>query len=300
MKISGLTIIRNGVKLGYPFLESMQSLLPICDEFIAVVGQSEDETRARIEALNSPKIKIIDTIWDPMMRKGGEVVAQQTNIGIQAATGDWIFYMQADDMIHEKDLVEIRDEMQACLHNPNIEGLLFPYYHFWTYDWITVGRAYRREIRIVRNLPGLRSYRDAQGFRIYPSGGKPSELSKGLKLKTRLIRPHVYAYGRVRPPKEEQLKIIEFVKLWQTDQEAAQRFEGINQFDYQKVGAVKAFPPQNHPALIMPRVKANTYHIVPQQGHYSFLKRLQYWIESFTGWRIGEYRNYKIVSRARG
>ena len=53
MFVSGLTIVKNGVKLRYPFLESIQSLLPVCDEFIAVIGDCEDDTRERILALNS-------------------------------------------------------------------------------------------------------------------------------------------------------------------------------------------------------------------------------------------------------
>ncbi len=298
MFVSGLTIVKNGVKLRYPFLESIQSLLPVCDEFIAVIGDCEDDTRDRIMALNSPKIKIVDTVWDPEMREGGKILAHQTNIGIDHCKGDWIFYMQADDMVHEKDLPEIKAEMEACLGDPAIEGLLFPYHHFWTYDYITIGRAYRREIRIVRNISGLRSYRDAQGFRKYPSiadydGGHP-----GVKLQCKLIRPHVYAYGRVRPPKEEHEKILEFVRYWQSDAEIAKRFEGKDQFEYEKVDRVLSFPADGHPALMAERIRLNTYHVVPQQGHYTLRKRLRNWVERLTGWRIGEYKNYKIVKKA--
>ncbi len=59
MKISGFTFIRNGTLLGYPFIESILSALPICDEFIVAVGDSEDDTLARIQAIGSNKIRII-------------------------------------------------------------------------------------------------------------------------------------------------------------------------------------------------------------------------------------------------
>lgn len=295
MFVTGLTIIKNGVKLKYPFLESIQSLLPICDEFIAVVGDCEDDTRDKILSLNSPKIKIIDTIWDPTLREGGKILAQQTNIGIDAAKGDWIFYMQADDMVHEKDLPEIYAEMKACLNDPEIEGLLFPYHHFWTYDYITIGRSYRREIRIVRNIPGLRSYRDAQGFRKYPDIATYEKGHSGFKLRTKLIRPHVFAYGRVRPPKEENEKIREFVRYWQSDEEIAKRFENQDAFDYEKVDRIMPFPAIGHPALMAERIRLNTFHVKPKQGHFSFRKRLKHWVERITGRRIGEYKNYVIV-----
>jgi glycosyltransferase involved in cell wall biosynthesis len=299
MFVSGLTIIRNGVKLQYPFLESIQAMLPICDEFIAVVGDCEDDTRARIVALGSDKIRIVDTVWDPKLREGGRVLAQQTNVGLDEAKGDWIFYLQADEMIHEKDLHEIRQEMEANLNDTQVEGLLFPYHHFWTYDFVTVTRrAYRREVRVVRNLPGLRSYRDAQGFRIF-SSKEASELTEpGRKLKVKLIRPHVFAYGRVRPPKEEHAKVLEFVKLWQSDEEIAKRFKGKESFDYEHVDHVEPFPAQGHPALMAERIRLNTYHITPKLGHFKFKNRILYWIERLTGYRVAEYRNYQIVKRA--
>ena len=299
MFVSGVTIIKNGVKLKYPFLESIQSLLPVVDEFIAVVGDCEDDTRDRILALGSPKIRIIDTVWDPAMREGGKVLAHQTNIGLDAAQGDWIFYMQADDMIHEKDVATLRREMELCQNDPQIEGLLFPYYQFWTYDYVTVTRrAYRREVRICRNLPGLRSYRDAQGFRLYDNNAAYDAGAPGRKLRVKLIRPHVYAYGRVRPPKEEQEKILEFVRYWQSDTEIQERFKGRNQFNYEKVEKVIPFPQDGHPAVMAARIAANTYHVVPQQGHFSLKGRIFFWIEQLTGWRPFEYRNYKLVRRS--
>ena len=32
MRVSGFTFIRNGTMLGYPFVESIRSALPLCDE----------------------------------------------------------------------------------------------------------------------------------------------------------------------------------------------------------------------------------------------------------------------------
>lgn len=70
MKIAGFTFIRNAVKNDYAILEAINSILPICDEFIVAVGQSEDETLSLIQSIQSPKIKIIETIWDDTQRGG--------------------------------------------------------------------------------------------------------------------------------------------------------------------------------------------------------------------------------------
>ena len=84
MFISGFSFIRNGIRLHYPFIESIQSILPLCDEFIIAVGNSDDGTREAIQQLNNSKIKIIDTVWDESLRKGGKILAMQTNIALDA------------------------------------------------------------------------------------------------------------------------------------------------------------------------------------------------------------------------
>ena len=111
-KISGFSYIRNGFEFDYPFLESIQSILPICDEFIIAVGDSHDGTREAIEKLGSDKIKIIDTIWDENMRANGAIFAQQSNIALDHITGNWAFHIQADEVIHENDLPKIRQAIE--------------------------------------------------------------------------------------------------------------------------------------------------------------------------------------------
>ena len=142
MKVSGFTFVRNGVKFDYPFIEAIQSILPICDELIVAVGNSEDDTRKKIEAINSPKIKIIDTIWDDSLREGGHVLAVETNKALDAisADADWCFYIQADEVFHENDLTKIEEAMLQNLDNKAIEGLVFKHLNFFAiyrlYQWL--------------------------------------------------------------------------------------------------------------------------------------------------------------------
>jgi len=73
MKVSGFTFIRNGSILGYPFIESIKSILPICDEFVIAVGKSDDDTLSKIRAIKSKKIRIIETVWNENMQDRGFV-----------------------------------------------------------------------------------------------------------------------------------------------------------------------------------------------------------------------------------
>ena len=98
MKVSGFTIARNAVKFNYPILESIRSILPICDEFIVNVGDSEDNTLDLIRSIDSDKIRIIQSVWD--LSQKSEVLSRQTNLAIRACTGDCAFYLQSDEVIH--------------------------------------------------------------------------------------------------------------------------------------------------------------------------------------------------------
>ena len=80
MKVSAFTFIKNGQILGYPFLQSIQSVLPIVDEFVVNVGESEDDTLSLIKSLNSSKIRIIQSNWNYTMQDRGYVYGQQKMI----------------------------------------------------------------------------------------------------------------------------------------------------------------------------------------------------------------------------
>lgn len=193
MKVAGFTFIRNAVKYDYPIIEAITSILPICDEFIVAIGNSEDETEQLILSIGSPKIKIIHTVWDDTLREGGKVLAIETDKAMDAISTDvdWCFYIQGDEVVHERYLPVIVTAMQQHADDKYVEGLLFKYEHFYgSYQY--VGDApnwYRREIRVVRKDAQIRSYRDAQGFR-----------KNNQKLHVKLIDAFVYHYGWVKNP----------------------------------------------------------------------------------------------------
>ena len=79
MKVTGFTFIRNAIKYDYPVVEAITSILPICDDFVVAVGNSDDGTLALIQSIHPTKIRIVETIWDDTKREGGKVLALETD-----------------------------------------------------------------------------------------------------------------------------------------------------------------------------------------------------------------------------
>ncbi len=207
--ISGAFIIRNGTKLGYPYVESLRSLLPLCDEVVCGIGDSEDDTRERIVSLNEPKTRVIDTIWDMSNRTGGTVLSRETNRAMRECRGEWIIYLQADEVFSEKDHQAVRDAIGRAEKDPSIDGLYFNYIHFYgSYFTIQPGRNwYRQEVRVIRNGRGIVSHGDAQGFR--KNGNKILAAASGAR---------VFHYGWARPPEVMREKVTSFHRFWHDDE----------------------------------------------------------------------------------
>lgn len=173
MKISGFTIIRNAINYDFPVVESIKSVLPIVDEFVIALGNSDDKTDELISSIKSDKIKIIHTQWDSCRYNiKGMIYANQTDIALQACTGDWCIYLQADEVLHEDALPIIREACNKYIDDKNVDGFLLRYIHLYgDYEHYIDARhfGYPKEIRIVRRQPDIHSWRDAQSFRIIPN-----------------------------------------------------------------------------------------------------------------------------------
>jgi hypothetical protein len=289
MKVAGFTFIRNALKYDYPVVEAITSILPLCDYFVVAIGKSDDETLELVRDIGDPKIHILETEWDDSLREGGRVLAVETDKAFQAIPEeyDWCFYIQADECVHEADHAAILAAMERYLDDPKAEGLLFHYRHFYgSYDFTGAGRKwYRREVRIIRNNKQIRSYRDAQGFR----------TSAGRKLHVRLIPAYIYHYGWVKHPEAQQRKQQNFNKLWHSDEVVKDRVGESVTYNYD--GSEPLLPYEGtHPAVMLPRIRAVNWQFAgdPLQARWTWKDRLSNWLERTTGWRPGEYRNYKL------
>jgi hypothetical protein len=288
MKVVGFSFIRNAVKFDYPIVESIKSVLPICDEFIIALGNSDDNTEDLIKSIDSNKIRIIHTTWDDNLRKGGKVLAVETNKAFnQIKDANWAFYIQGDEVIHEKYLPIIKESMEKWKDDEKVEGLLLNYTHFYgSYDFVGDSRRwYRREIRIVRADKNISSYKDAQGFR-----------KNERKLNVKHINAWVYHYGWVKPPFEQQEKQKYFNTLWHDEDWIKKNVKQTNQFDYSTIDSLSLFE-GTHPMVMQERInKLNwKFDFDPTKKNFGLKTKLLHWVEKKSGWRIGEYKNYKII-----
>lgn len=302
MKVSGFTIIRNAVKYDFPVMESILSILPLCDEVVVSVGNSEDNTLELIKSIQSQKIKIIESVWDDSIRKGGLLLAKETNKAFDgvSADSDWVMYIQADEVIHEKDIPIIKEAMRKWKDDKNVEGLLFEYNHFYgSYSFLEDSRLwYRREIRIIRNDKHIRSFRDAQGFRIYNHLQPTDEelLNGGRKLRVKKSGASIYHYGWVKNPVVQQNKRSSFYKLWHEKNSVEKNLTESKEYDYTVVCALKKFE-GTHPAIMLDRIKKQDwkFDFDTNKKNLSARESMVRFIEKNTGWRPGEYKNYKLI-----
>ena len=289
MKVSGFTFIRNAITYDYPIVEAIRSILPLCDEVVVAVGNSEDATLQLIQSID-PKVRIIETVWDDSVREGGRTLALETDKAYAAISkdSDWAFYIQGDEVLHEQYYPVIQAAMANYKDNPSIDGLLFNYLHFYgSYDYVGSSISwYPDEIRIIRVRKDIFSYRDAQGFRKQPND----------KLNVKRIDAWMYHYGWVKPPEKMQLKQASFHKMWHDDEWVNEHVEQVAEFDYFKnIAALKLFN-GTHPAVMLPRIEQKNWSFnydisFNREKKKDKLKRI---IKRVFGWDI-RYKNFRIV-----
>lgn len=290
MKVIGFSFIRNAITYDYPVVEAIRSILPLCDEVIVAVGNSDDDTRALVAAIDPAKVRILDTVWDDTLREGGRVLAVETDKALAAVApdADWAIYIQGDEVLHEQYLPNLRRAMAQYRTDTNVDGLLLNYIHFYgSYRYAGDSRKwYRREIRVIKPAGNVMAYRDAQGFR----------KKDNTKLRVKLVDAWVYHYGWVKPPDRQKAKIEASAQFWNDDikmNEVRQRVAG---FDYSGIDSLTLFD-GTHPAIMQERIgRADwQFDFDIRQKKYSPKNRILMAIQRYTGWRIGEYRNYKLV-----
>lgn len=287
MKVCGFSFVRNGVKFDYPFVEAIQSVLPLCDKFIVAVGNSDDNTLEVVQRISTEKIEILQTVWDENLRTGGRVFADETNKAFRAIPEeyDWAFYIQGDEVLHEKYLPVVKEEMKKWLPHKEVEGLLFNYLHFFgSYDFVGLKHSwYRREIRVIRNRKDIFSYRDAQGFRKLPNN----------KLRVKLIDAWIYHYGYVREPQAMRDKRLSSAQLYGSTMPVNEpeifRYEAFRE-------PLKRFD-GTHPAVMQERIRRKNWDFQPDLTiKYASLKdKFKRLVAKVTGWIPFEYRNYRLL-----
>lgn len=289
MKISGFTIIRNALINDYPAVEAITSILPVVDEMIVAVGKSDDDTEGLIKSIGSSKIKIVHSEWDLTQLPGGRVMALETDKAFAhiSTDSDWAFYIQCDEVVHEKYHAEIRKACEQHVDNKNVLGLVFGYVHFYgTYDYYGDSRRwYNREIRIIRNDKRIKSFRDAQGFRL-----------DGKRLPSKLINAQVYHYGWVKNPAlmDKKLRTLSTNWMGKAMKNRLDNMQGV--FNYDEFDSLEKFN-GTHPAVMANRIKEKNWELEVDvtKKRFTLKKYFLYLLERYTGLRPFTFKNYKLI-----
>ena len=298
MKISGFSFARNAQKLYYPVAESIKSILPVCDEFIIAIGKGDDDDRTReiVAEINDPRVRIIDTEWTDREKLKGHIHGQQTNIALKECSGDWCFYVQADEVVHEKYLPVIQKRCEELLNDSEVEGLLFKYKHFWgDYDHYYVSHAwYPREIRIIKNHLGIESWESAQSFR-----------RNGQKIRVANVDAEIFHYGWVRPPSLMYSKTKEMCTTHWGKKRADEAFTDENKgFSYGSLERASLYK-GTYPEVMKPWIARMDWKDQLQYAGKSSVQhkhdRLKYRMLTFLeqkvfgGRQLGGFKNYILL-----
>lgn len=279
MKISGFSIAWNVEKYDYPFLESIRAILPVCDEFVVNVGKSEDNTLALVKSIRDPKIRIIETRWNPQDVK--DVLSQQTNVALAECKGDWAFYVQADEIIHEHDLPRLKKLMEKHLHDENVDAFRFNWLHFYgSYYRYRIDRGwFQKQDRIIRNNGQIESCIDAWAFR----------RKDGQPLRSKRTHCLLYHYGWVHPGDIMTARRLMAEKLYDaprlTDEQKKRAYN---------YGDLNRFPPYfgSHPSVMKELIDG---HELSRQDWADIERR--YWWHPMK-WLRARYKTFKRVKEA--
>lgn len=295
MKVSAYSFIRDGVRLGYPFEESIRSVLPMVDEFVIAVGHSDDGTLERLRAMDEPKLRLLETRWNEQCRSHGFVYGQQKMIAQYSCTGDWAFYLEGDEVLHEDDLPAVRQAMEYYLDDPRVEVLAFDYLHFYgdARHLNLSSQAYRKAARVIRN--SLRAIAPDGLYWAVMRDRNP--FGRRNKRRTRYPRAAalnvpIYHYGNARHQRYVRSKVDTANQYW-TEKQAFKADYG--DIDPQQIGTFEGTHPsvmtdwlQNH---ANPAFEFDTDHrLTRREKKHRLLARL----ERRFGWDFSK-RHFRIV-----
>lgn len=165
--IVGMTILKNAIRMGYPWVESILAVIDFVDHFHIGEGFSDDGTYEVVQRLKSkygPKLGVSRFVW-PSMETGFAIGAATNNaLNYVRHLGGKILYVQADELWHPDSVREM-----VRLAAEDYDAYIVPFLHLeHNCQRVQEGAGYQQAIRMVSNEPWITSHRDAwtfEGFR---------------------------------------------------------------------------------------------------------------------------------------
>jgi glycosyltransferase involved in cell wall biosynthesis len=168
--LSGYSTTYNCVDQNYPFVESITSLLDVCDEVVVVDGGSTDGTWEVLSAMSNenPKLKIkqIERNWSHPRHSVFD--GMQKAAARDLCTGDFCWQQDVDEVIHQNDYQKIRNLLTSTPKSVNL--ICLPVTEFWgskgkiridinPWKW----RLSRNHPEITHGIPAILRRQDENG-----------------------------------------------------------------------------------------------------------------------------------------
>jgi ADP-heptose:LPS heptosyltransferase/glycosyltransferase involved in cell wall biosynthesis len=195
-KIAGYTHILNPKTHGYPYVQSILSMMDFCDEVIVVDGGSTDGSveflHAELEKLlgagrskavnDSCQLRVITREWDPD-EPGMDGMQKAFGRAMVSPDVEFLWQQDADEIVHERDYAKIID---ICKRFPaDVDLVHLPVVELWgdekhvrtdrhSWKW----RLSRNNLRITHGIAIQARQTDPKSGRIYAKQG----MSDGCEM----------------------------------------------------------------------------------------------------------------------
>lgn len=190
-RISGYTHLMHPKTHGYPYIQSIRSMLGFCDEVIVVNGDPSDSDDSIDDirdddvlgtAIAANQLKIIDREWDPD-EPGMDGMQKAFGRAMVSPEAEFLWQQDADEIVHERDYGKIHD---VCRRFPSdVDVVHLPVIELWgddrhvrtdrhSWKW----RLSRNNLRITHGIASQARLTDPSTGRIYAKPG----MSDGCEL----------------------------------------------------------------------------------------------------------------------
>lgn len=199
-QIAGYTHVLNAEGAGYPYIESIKSMLGFCDEVVVIDGGSTDGTVEKIKAIGDERVKVYVREWD--WNEPGMDGMQKAYGRAMCSVGpsDFLWQQDADEVVHERDYQKIRELVKRFPQDVNL--LHLPVVELWggedrfrtdrhSWKW----RLSRNDFRITHGINKDARVFDEKTGKTFAKKGQ-SDGCEYIDIMTGEFVPHAGFYSR--------------------------------------------------------------------------------------------------------